>query len=189
MDNRAWRGGRGSPPEFIIEIVGSGPRGKDGLSPSIGDNGNWWIGDTDTGVSAMGAGAPQIGENGNWFVDGEDTGVPATGPKGKDGESGKSPYIGENGNWFTWDGEQFVDTGVFVGGNGGTVDHRLLENRDAEDSHPMGAITGLDKALTKASGDVAGLSAEIDAINRELSGTLSTDDAMSYSDIYEIISK
>lgn len=26
--------------------------GKDGLTPYIGENGNWWIGDTDTGVSA-----------------------------------------------------------------------------------------------------------------------------------------
>ena len=29
-----------------------GEDGKDGLTPSIGDNGNWWIGDTDTGVQA-----------------------------------------------------------------------------------------------------------------------------------------
>lgn len=28
--------------------------GKDGLTPRIGDNGNWWIGDTDTGVLATG---------------------------------------------------------------------------------------------------------------------------------------
>lgn len=30
-----------------------------GLSPRIGNNGNWWIGDTDTGVYASGGGAPQ----------------------------------------------------------------------------------------------------------------------------------
>lgn len=28
--------------------------GKDGLTPHIGENGNWWIGDTDTGVPARG---------------------------------------------------------------------------------------------------------------------------------------
>ena len=29
-----------------------GKDGKDGLTPYIGDNGNWWIGDKDTGVQA-----------------------------------------------------------------------------------------------------------------------------------------
>lgn len=29
--------------------------GTDGLTPYIGDNGNWWIGDTDTEVSAIGS--------------------------------------------------------------------------------------------------------------------------------------
>ena len=29
-----------------------GENGKDGLTPFIGENGNWWIGDTDTGVKA-----------------------------------------------------------------------------------------------------------------------------------------
>lgn len=33
-----------------------GQPGKDGLTPYIGENGNWWIGDTDTGVSAGGSG-------------------------------------------------------------------------------------------------------------------------------------
>ena len=30
-----------------------GADGKDGLTPFIGENGNWWIGDTDTGVKAV----------------------------------------------------------------------------------------------------------------------------------------
>lgn len=30
-----------------------GENGKDGLTPFIGENGNWWIGDTDTGVKAV----------------------------------------------------------------------------------------------------------------------------------------
>ena len=29
-----------------------GENGKDGLTPFIGENGNWWIGATDTGVKA-----------------------------------------------------------------------------------------------------------------------------------------
>ena len=33
-----------------------GKSGTDGLTPHIGENGNWWIGDTDTGVEAIGGG-------------------------------------------------------------------------------------------------------------------------------------
>ena len=71
-------------------------------APYIGENGNWWVGDTDTGVSAQGprgeqgaqgeagvAGVagingltPFIGENGNWWIGETDTGVAAQGPKG-----------------------------------------------------------------------------------------------------------
>lgn len=32
----------------------AGKDGTDGLTPYIGENGNWWVGDTDTGVSAKG---------------------------------------------------------------------------------------------------------------------------------------
>ena len=32
----------------------AGEDGADGLTPYIGENGNWWVGDTDTGVSAKG---------------------------------------------------------------------------------------------------------------------------------------
>ena len=31
-----------------------GATGKDGKTPFIGENGNWWIGETDTGVKAAG---------------------------------------------------------------------------------------------------------------------------------------
>ena len=77
----------------------TGDAGTDGETPYIGDNGNWWIGDTDTKVPATGpqgdTGAtgpqgdtPRIGDNGNWWVGATDTGVPATGPAGKDGTDG-----------------------------------------------------------------------------------------------------
>jgi uncharacterized repeat protein (TIGR02543 family) len=63
-----------------------GTKGADGLTPHIGNNGNWWIGTTDTNV-------------------------PATGPAGSNGTNGtngQTPHIGNNGNW--WIGE--TDTGV-----------------------------------------------------------------------------
>ena len=37
-----------------IELIEQGPQGDPGLTPFIGENGNWWIGDTDTGVKAAG---------------------------------------------------------------------------------------------------------------------------------------
>lgn len=49
---------------------GSGKPGKDGITPHIGENGNWYIGDEDTGVQAQGEdGEPgQPGEPGSDYV-------------------------------------------------------------------------------------------------------------------------
>ena len=60
--------------------------GADGLTPTIGENGNWFIGDTDTGVKANGADGktPHIGENGNWWIGDTDTGISAQGKDGND---------------------------------------------------------------------------------------------------------
>lgn len=59
------------------------------------------------------------------------------------------PTIGSNGNWYTWDFEskQYIDTGVAASGGSGTTDHTKLTNRNADDQHPMSAITGLVGAL------------------------------------------
>ena len=58
-----------------------GDIGSSGSTPTIGDNGNWWIDDVDTGVRAEGrdASLPYVGENGDWWVGSADTGVPAKG--------------------------------------------------------------------------------------------------------------
>ncbi len=103
----------------------SGKDGENGMTPYIDGNGNWWIGETDMGVKAVGEDGitPQIRINqdtNEWEVsvdNGEtwvSTGVKATGAdgahgvQGEKGENGLTPYIGENGNW--WIGE--TDTGV-----------------------------------------------------------------------------
>ena len=86
-----------------------GEDGKNGETPHIGENGNWWIGDTDTGVPAKGSEGPQgepgkdgntpyIGENGNWWIGDVDTGVPATGKDGADGAPGSQGPIGPEGH-------------------------------------------------------------------------------------------
>ncbi|WP_337593791.1 hypothetical protein [Vescimonas sp.] len=56
----------------------NGSDGKDGNTPFIGENGNWWIGETDTGVKAAGT----VGEKGD------------KGDKGDPGQDGSSP------GWF-----------------------------------------------------------------------------------------
>jgi hypothetical protein len=92
-----------------------GENGSDGLTPYIGENGNWWIGEVDTGVLARG-------------VDGED-GV--DGQNGVDGQDGLTPYVGENGNW--WIGE--VDTGVLargVDGENGSDGQNGVDGQDGE---------------------------------------------------------
>lgn len=74
----------------------AGPQGipgKDGVTPHIGNNGNWFIGSEDTGISAKGIPGepgkdgitPHIGGNGNWFIGDEDTGISATGSGGGSG--------------------------------------------------------------------------------------------------------
>lgn len=100
-----------------------GPKGEDGLTPYIGENGNWWIGEEDTGTPATGDTGdkgedgdpgddgltPYIGDNGNWWIGEEDTGTPAAGEdgdKGKDGEPGKDGF-----NLLTGHGEPDSEKG------------------------------------------------------------------------------
>ncbi len=142
----------GTYEQWLASIKGAD--GVDGKTPFIGDNGNWWIGTTDTGVRAGGKdgtdgkdGAdgkdgtngtngtngkdgktPFIGDNGNWWIGTTDTGIKANGADGTNGtngangadgtngKDGKTPFIGDNGNW--WIGT--TDTGVKANGKDGT---------------------------------------------------------------------
>ena len=91
-----------------------GPKGADGITPTIGANGNWYLGTTDTGKPSRGAtgakgdpgaagakgdpgepGAagkdgitPHIGTNGNWYLGATDTGKPSRGATGAKGDPG-----------------------------------------------------------------------------------------------------
>ncbi|MBR3074414.1 MAG: RagB/SusD family nutrient uptake outer membrane protein [Bacteroidales bacterium] len=63
-----------------------------GQVPSVGSNGNWWIGNKDTGISAAGTTTQQncVGANGNWILG-------CTLAKNKDtlpGDSGNASYNG-----------------------------------------------------------------------------------------------
>ena len=112
----------------------NGQNGENGVTPHIGENGHWWIGEQDTGVAAQGQAGedgqngqngengvtPHIGGNGNWWIGETDTGVAAqgqNGQNGQNGENGVTPHIGANGNWYI--GEQ--DTGVAAQGEQGAA--------------------------------------------------------------------
>ena len=106
-----------------------GKDGKDGLVPYIGANGNWWLGDTDTGVKASVKGDKgdpgkdgadgkdgitprlKIGNDNIWYVsyDGGQSwtslGVKATGEKGDKGNKGDAGADGQDGA----DGKDGVD--------------------------------------------------------------------------------
>ncbi len=92
---------------------------------SVGENGNWFIDNIDTGKTARGENGTTptitIGVNGNWFINGIDTGQSAQ------GKIGTAPIItiGTNGNWFI-NGE---DTGkTSLGANGTTPNIVIGEN-------------------------------------------------------------
>ena len=106
----------------------AGSNGNDGLTPYIGNNGNWWIGTTDTGVKAQGnAGTdgqtPHIGDNGNWWIGTTDTGVKAQGSAGTDAIA---PRVRINTDTNLWEistdgGKTWTSTGVKATGDKGNT--------------------------------------------------------------------
>lgn len=73
---------------------------------------------------------PHIGENGNWFIGEHDTGVPARGPKGEDGADGQDRADGQDGRgiikteiingelWIYYSDETSENLGSVVGKDG-----------------------------------------------------------------------
>ena len=108
------KGGEIAPAEVqrIVEDylkanpLGTGADGKGGITPTIGKNGNWYLGSTDTGKPSRGAG----GTPGATGAPGKD------GAPGADGKDGITPTIGKNGNWYLGS----TDTGKPSRGAGGT---------------------------------------------------------------------
>ena len=130
-----WPAGNNTVQDFWYFLTGA--TGESGQTPHIGDNGQWFVGNEDTGIAAQGEAGKDgangkdavpptvtIGANDHWFVNGVDTGKKATGTNGKDGVS-PTITIGGNGNWFV-DG---TDTGKkAVGADGKSPEVAIGEN-------------------------------------------------------------
>ena len=77
-----------------------GADGKDGITPTIGENGNWYLGDTDTGKPSRGEEGPQgpqgpkgeQGPQGEQGIRGEAGPAGADGAQGPAGTDGKTAY-------------------------------------------------------------------------------------------------
>lgn len=78
----------------------NGSDGKDGNTPFIGENGNWWIGETDTGVKAAGV----DGEKGDKGDPGEKGDKGEKGGKGDKGDKGDPGQNGSCSGYFCGEG-------------------------------------------------------------------------------------
>ena len=103
-----------------------GKNGNDGLTPFVGNNGNWCIGDTDTGVMARGTDGvngsdgitPHIDANGNWYIGTTDTGVRAEGINGDNGISCEHKWDGTTLTITSASGTSSVDLKGDAGNKG-----------------------------------------------------------------------
>jgi len=92
--------------DYIYAVSRQPTNGGDGNTPYIGNNGHWYIGNTDTGVVAEGqdgsdGATPTIGNDGYWYINGVSTGVKAEGEDGKSiavkPDAASCTVIGEDG--------------------------------------------------------------------------------------------
>ena len=97
-----WDSDAGAYKDSELPLPSAGGTGADGITPHIGDNGNWYLGDKDTGVAAKGAkgDAGAQGEKGPTGPAGPQGPAGAPGKEGTAGADGITPHIGDNGNWY-----------------------------------------------------------------------------------------
>ena len=110
--NINWPKNQTTMEHFFLYLKGKD--GENGITPHVGENGNWYIGNHDTNFPAQGqkgengkdGASPYIGPNGNWWINTSDTKIKAQGEKGSDG---LTPFI-KDGYW--WIGTS--NTGIAV---------------------------------------------------------------------------
>ena len=123
-------------------------KGADGITPTIGDNGNWYLGTTDTGK-------PSRGEKGEKGDPGKDGANGETGPAGPRGEKGADGSNGKDGK----PGEKGADgaPGIYYGTTQPTGDTHPVwidPDGDHDDGGLLPAVTAADngKVLRVVSG-------------------------------------
>lgn len=105
----SWTNNKNLPNPTPVNV--KGPKGDDGVTPHIGANGNWFVGDTDTGVPAKGSGeavggvvfTPSVDAYGTitWTNNGglqNPTPMNIKGVKGDKGETGAQGEKGDKGD-------------------------------------------------------------------------------------------
>lgn len=172
-------GGSGQGPQ--------GPAGEDGITPTIGDNGNWFLGDTDTGKPSRGEQGPK-GDPGEPGPQGD------PGPQGEPGQDGAPGDAGAPGVaatitvGTTTTGEAGTQASV---ANSGTTSAAVLnftipkgakgDKGDAGDTGPAGTTTfaGLtdqptDNAALKTALDAKADQTTVDSLTTTVNGKVSS---------------
>ena len=80
--------------DSIIALESNG-----GITPTIGDNGNWYLGEEDTGKPSRGE-KGEKGDTGATGPAGPQGPAGAPGKNGAAGADGVTPHIGDNGHWY-----------------------------------------------------------------------------------------
>lgn len=101
-----------------------GTAGADGVTPHIGDNGNWYLGDEDTGVAAKGAkgDAGTQGPKGATGPAGPQGPAGAPGKDGAAGAPGKTPVRGTD-YWTAADKQEIVNSVIAALPDGTEVEY------------------------------------------------------------------
>ena len=139
--------------------------GADGLTPTIGDNGNWYLGETDTGK-------PSRGEKGDKGDKG-DTG--ATGATGAAGAAGKSAYAYAQDGGYTGTETEFaakLAQEKFANPNALTFTGAVNETYDGSSAKTIeipsgggGGGTNLSLVYENTFENIASINETIDAMN------------------------
>ena len=129
-------------------------QGEKGDTPSIGENGNWWISGEDTGIRAEGRDGitPHIGENGHWYIGDTDTQVQAEGTDGMDADFIQRVYIAT-----TADLPEEGDKGIYYyipHPDGGYEVYAWVDYPDGESAWTPISESTLQQATVRAHGTV-----------------------------------